>query len=59
MMYQSEFKFDEKPLKDKRLPDQSREVLITLMAQIINTIVLQQKGENNEQGSNSPSKNKR
>jgi hypothetical protein len=29
------------------------------MAQIINTVVLQQKGENNEHGSNNPSKNKR
>jgi hypothetical protein len=58
-MYQSEFEFNTKPLPDDRLPEQSREALITLMVQIINTIVLQQKGENNEHGSNSSPKNKR
>jgi hypothetical protein len=58
-MHQNEFEFHTRPPPDDRLAKQSREALITLMAQIINTVVLQQKGENNEHGSNNPSKNKR
>ena len=58
-MHQSEFEFHTKPAPDDRLPGQSREALITLMAQIISTVVLQQKGKNNEHGSNNPSENKR
>jgi hypothetical protein len=59
-MQQSEFEFNIKPPPDDRLPKQSREAIVALMAQIISTVVLQEKkGENNEQGSFKTSKNQR
>jgi hypothetical protein len=42
-MHQREFEFNTKPPPDNRLPEQNREAIITLMAQIISKVVLQKK----------------
>lgn len=58
-MHQSEFEFNATIQPDKRLPEQNREAIIALMARIISTVALQEKGENNEHRSCNPSKNQR
>jgi hypothetical protein len=44
-MHQSEFEFNTAPPPDKRLPEQNREAIIALMAQLINTLIDSKKGE--------------
>jgi hypothetical protein len=53
-MHQSEFEFNTAPPPDKRLPEQNREAIITLMAQLINTLIDSEKGEYHEHRSCEP-----
>jgi hypothetical protein len=56
-MHQSEFEFNTTPPPDKRLPEQNREAIIALIAQLINTLIDSEKGEYHEHRSCEPPQN--